>query len=465
MMSEILQLLTPIIDENQILTAPEDLAPYVTPWRGEPAGHALAVVFPHTTQQVSALAALCHQQYIPLVPQGGNTGLVRGSTPDISGQSIIINLSHMRKIDTPDIINHTCIVEAGCILSTYKERLAEDNMFFPLSMASEASACMGGIVSTNAGGTAVLKYGTMRELVLGVEMVLADGTIINELQGLRKNNTGYKLSQLAIGAEGTLGIITRICTKIVPYPTYKETALVALSSLEAVKDLYMHIQQHAGETLSAFELVPRLGIELVTKHVPHARNPHTSYYDYAALVELSTASAHIDLRHIIEYCLTSNTITDGVIAETEEQRANLWALREYISEAEKQEHTVLAFDVSVNIADFPSFITTAHNACKQIYPDIQLVAFGHVGDGNIHFNLLLPKDNQLLEQMGAPLKEAVYQTVQSMQGSFSAEHGVGRDKQDIFYAHTSPERIKVMQQLKHMFDPHHIMNPGVLLHE
>lgn len=461
-MSNALEQIKHLVGANGYLENEKDKQPYETPWRGDATGKSALVVFPNTTNQLSEIIKICYDNAIPLVPQGGNTGLVGASVPDQSGKSILMSLSRINQVVGIDPINRTSIVEAGCILAQYKKKLSASQMLFPLKMASEGSAQMGGVIATNAGGTAVLRYGTMRELVLGVEAVLADGTIIDELHGLRKNNTGYNLSQLLIGAEGTLGVITKVCVKIFPQPKQTETAFIGCDSLEEVMQIFQSAQHIAGETLSAFELVPAIGCDLVTQHIPNTRNPLSGDKPWAILIECSTSSSHINLRSLIETLILECKIEEGVIAESEAQRQAIWALREYITEAEKQEHQILAFDISIPISSFPAFITETSTNCEDSSHAPKVVAFGHVGDGNVHFNLLLPKEAD--SQTYSPeLKDIVYQAVQKYKGSFSAEHGVGRDKQDVFKAHTSQERIGVMQKLKDALDKKGIMNPGVML--
>ena len=418
---------------------------------------------------ISQILSICHDNHIPVVPQGGNTGLVGGSTPDASNTEIVINLLRMNKVRNIDTYNATITVESGHILSKLNQTLEQHQLLFPLTMASEGSACVGGIISTNAGGTAVLRYGNMRQLVLGLEVVLPDGTIIDNLSGLRKNNTGYDLNQLFIGAEGTLGIVTAATLKLFPRPFSSETALVGLSDLNSSVLLLQILREMAEDTLTAFELIPKFGIELVTKHTSVTSVPLSTSPEWMILIDLKSSNPDTNIRSIMEQALEKaadqSLITDGIIAENQKQSQHVWALREHITEAEKKEGAMINFDISVPISSITDFIHDAINACEAIIPGIRAVPFGHVGDGNIHFNLLQPTAMDAEEFLSHKdrVKDVVYEITTRYLGSISAEHGIGRERKEDLKKYKSSEYVTSLSLIKKSFDPNHIMNPGRMI--
>lgn len=458
-----------ILGDGGYFEAEADREPFETPWRyGEEfQGKARLVCFPDSTEKVSQIMQLCSEHKVPVVPQGGNTGVVGGSTPDASGEEIVLNLSRMNRIRKVDTENFTAVVEAGCVLQTFKETLEAQQLLFPLSMASQGSAEMGGVVSTNAGGVAVLKYGTMRELVLGLEVVLADGRVLSMLSELRKDNTGYHLPALFVGAEGTLGIVTAVSVKLFPLPVQKETAFVAVSGVEEAVTLFTHMMRASNGALSAFELLSDLSVQLVTKHISGHRSPIRSDAPYMVLMEVSSANADEPIRERLEAALTHSpvTLTDGVVAESEAQRELIWGVREHIAEAQKKEGAMVNFDITIPISGIAGFIEQTVTECMKLVPGIRALPFGHVGDGNVHFNLLQPlgEDPERFLKEKPKLKKLAYGLVEQYQGSISAEHGIGRERRKELKQVLSAEEYGVMVGVKKLLDPGGILNRGKVL--
>jgi FAD/FMN-containing dehydrogenase len=455
-----------LLGSSGFLDQPQDKEPYEKPWRGKDFhGKAALVALPTSVEQVQKIVKICHHHRIPIVPQGGNTGLVGGSTPDESGSEIVLNLSRMKRLRTVDPIGMSVTVEAGCVLASLNDQLAEQNLWFPVSIGSEGSAEIGGLVSTNAGGVNVIKYGTTRQLVMGLEVVLPDGSLLELLSPLKKDNTGYDLKQLFIGAEGTLGVITAATLSLVAKPTAYQTAFLALSSLEHAPIILQKAMHRLREYLVACELVPRLAVELVCKHLG-ATQPLQNPTDYMLLLELSGTCEESLLSNLLQGFLEplfeENLITDGVLAESGKQRAQLWHIRDHISEAEKKEGAMVNFDITVPIDHVPAFITEASTAVSTLVPGIRILPFGHVGDGNIHFNLLEPTPlapTAFLTHKPA-LKKAVYDIVHRHQGSISAEHGIGRERKGELATYKSTPALELMRTIKQAIDYYGVFNPG-----
>lgn len=447
----------------------QKLAAHVTEWRGLYVGKTPLMVMPQTVEQISAVVAICHNAQIPIVPQGGNTGLAGGGVPDETGNEVIINLSRLNRIRHRDPLNHTITVEAGCILADIQKAADEMDRLFPLSLAAEGSCEIGGNISTNAGGVAVLKYGNMRDLVLGLEVVLPDGRIWNGLRALRKDNSGYDLKHLFIGAEGTLGIITAACLKLFPKVKDRATAIVALPSPEAAIELLSLIRASSGDMVSAFELMPRIGLDFVLRHIPNTREPLAAPYLWYGLVELTSACADARLNDALENILTDamqqGLVLDGTIAASETQAADFWRLRESMSEAQKPEGGSIKHDISVPVSRVAEFIETASKAVEAFLPGIRPVPFGHIGDGNIHFNLSQPVGAGAAEYLShwAEANHIVHDIVAALGGSISAEHGIGRLKLDELARYKDPLELEMMRAIKQSFDPENIMNPGRIL--
>ena len=447
---------------------PADIAPFLREHRGLYQGETALFVQPASTEAVAKVVSICAQAKIAIVPQGGNTGLVGGQIPFPGDHAILLNLSRMNKVRALDPDNDTITVEAGCTLAALQQAAEAADRLFPLSLASEGSCQIGGNISTNAGGNAVLRYGNMRDLVLGIEAVLPDGRIWNGLRGLRKDNTGYDLKQLFIGGEGTLGIVTAAVCKLFPRPRTVATALVAVPDVVAAVSLFGRLKQTSGDRLTAFELIPRIGIDFVTRHIPGARDPLTKAVDWYVLAELSSAGEE-DLRHRLEAALAAafeeGLASDAAIAESGAQASALWALRENLSDVQKLEGGSIKHDISVPISAIPAFITEASKAVTAALPGIRPVPFGHIGDGNVHFNLSQPPamDRDAFLDRWAEFNRIVHDIAAGLGGSISAEHGLGFMKRDEITRYKSAVEIDMMRAVKRALDPQNIMNPGKLV--
>ncbi|MEQ8192871.1 MAG: FAD-binding oxidoreductase [Rhodospirillales bacterium] len=448
---------------NGWLETPQEIEPYILEQRGYYRGACDFVARPASTEAVAAVVSICAQEGIPITPQSGNTGLMGGGVPN---GGIVLSLSRLNRVREVDRLNYTMTVEAGCILADIQAAAKDADCLFPLSLGAEGSCQIGGNLSTNAGGVNVLRYGNARDLVLGLEVVLPDGRIWNGLRGLRKDNTGYDLKQLFVGAEGTLGIITAAVLKLFPYPKSKETAMAAAGNLQDILTLFMRIRNCFGETLTAFEFMPRLAIDIVTRHIPDTADPFDEPYPHYALIELSSARADETLRDALETALGAaledGTILNAVVASSEAQTNGLWRLRETIPEAEKKEGASIKHDVAVPVSKVIEFLDRAATIARSIEPDIRLVSFGHLGDGNIHFNLSQPLGMSAEDYLAHrhEISRQVLDLVVSLGGSFSAEHGIGRQKRKELNLYKSEVEKDLMQSLKHTLDPAGIMNPG-----
>lgn len=458
-----------LIGASNVLVDAGDMAPFLTDWRGRYTGRARAVVRPGSAQQLSDLMARCYEAGIPMVPQGGNTGLCGGATPRDGGDEVVISLGRLNRIRDLDPANNTVLVEAGCTLTAVQEAAASIDRLFPLSLASEGSCQIGGNLSTNAGGVHVLRYGNTRDLVLGIEAVLPDGRLWNGLRGLRKNNTGYDLKQLFIGAEGTLGIITAAVLKVFAQPRARCVAWVELDSPARAVDLLGHFQACVGGSLNSFELIGRDALDLVLRHMSGARSPVDVQGPWAVLVELADGSDESALRQAMEDALGSafdkSLISDAVIAASIAQTRALWHLRENISEAQRLEGVSIKHDVSVPVSRIPAFLDAAGKALGLAFPGVRVVAFGHLGDGNLHYNLSRPEtdSNARFVASTAEVNRIVHDLVASFGGSISAEHGLGQLKREEILRYRSPEETAMMADLKRLFDPRGLMNPGKVI--
>lgn len=439
---------------------PAEIAPHLEEWRGKFHGHTPLLLKPPNTKEVSALLRICHETGTPIVPQGGNTGLVGGQIP-LHGE-VLLSLSRMNRIRDVDASAMTLTAEAGAILADIHTAADRANKIFPLRLASQGSCTIGGNLSTNAGGENVLRYGNTRDSVLGVKVVLADGTVLDLLRTLRKDNTGYDLKQLFIGAEGTLGVITAAALKLYPKPGNTVTAFAALSDPQAAIRLLSELQDATGGLLSTFELIPKIGLEFVLNHIPNTAAPFKLNAPWYALVEAESPS-HFDLRSAIEQGLASSN--DAVIATSEAQRQALWRLRESMSEAQKKEGASIKHDVSLPIASVPEFLARASAAVTSAIPGARTVPFGHLGDGNIHFNISVPKrgNGDAFLARWEEVVRLVHDIVHEMGGSISAEHGIGALKRTDLAHYKSVTEIELMRALKRTLDPKNILNPGKLL--
>ncbi|MFN7206568.1 MAG: FAD-binding oxidoreductase [Burkholderiales bacterium] len=454
-----------LLGRDHVLTDETDKAAYLTDWRRRFSGQAQAVVRPASTQQVADIVRLCAQHQVPVVPQGGNTGLCGGATPDGSGNAIVLVLSRMNKIRALDTLNNTMTVEAGCILQNVQDEARKAGRLFPLSLAAQGSCTIGGNLSTNAGGTQVVRYGNSRELCLGLEVVTAAGEIWDGLHGLRKNNTGYALRDLFIGAEGTLGIITAACMKLYPLPQAQTTALCALPSVESALALLDMTQAHCGPTLTGFEMFSETCLQLVEKHFPQ-RSPFTERHPYYVLLEISDneseAHAATLFESLMEKAFEAELIHDAVIAQSIAQSKTLWELRENISEAQAHEGKNIKHDISVPISRIADFVATTDALLQQHFPGVRMVNFGHLGDGNLHYNVSPAEGEAETEFLSkqAGIYKLVHDSVVAFHGSISAEHGIGQLKREENARYKSPVEMRLMNVLKQALDPGNLMNPG-----
>ncbi|MDG2032942.1 MAG: FAD-binding oxidoreductase [Rhodospirillales bacterium] len=451
------------LPKNAILTQPEDLAPYLKEERGLMESDCEVVVRPANTEDIAKAVAVCAEHGVSVVPLGGNTGLVGGG---VASGGIILSLERLNKIIGVDALNHTMTVEAGCVLANIQTAAQDAGCLFPLSLGAEGSCQIGGNLATNAGGVNVLRYGNTRELVLGIEAVLPDGRIYDGLNALRKDNTGYDLKQLFIGAEGTLGIITKAVLKLYPAPRSSVTVMAALPRLDGVLTLFDRVRAACGDRLTAFELVPRLGLELGIAHVPGVDDPFADSHPHYTLIELTSPregdNLRSDIETVLEHALEGEVITDAVIAESEAQVHQLWRIREELPSAQSREGGSIKHDVSVPVSSAIEFIEKASQAVEAEIPGIRVCAFGHIGDGNIHYNLTQPPemDKRAFLDNWECLNRIVHDIVVDMNGSISAEHGIGLLKK-MELDHYSPSvKLDVLRQIKRAIDPNNIMNPG-----
>ena len=456
-----------IVGAEYVLTG-SAAAPHYSDWRGRYSGTALAVAFPSDTQQVAEIIKLSVAHKIAIVPQGGNTSLSGASVPLPQGEQLVLNLSRMNKIRAVDAINYTMTVEAGCTLASVHEAAAQANRLFPLGLAAIAAQCqIGGNLSTNAGGVGVLRYGNTRDLVLGLEVVLPDGRIWHGLRGLRKDNTGYDLKHLFIGAEGTLGIITAAVLKLFPRPQAVATACVAVRDPAAAVGLLAHLRATCGDKISSFEIVSRSCLDLVLQHIPDTLQPFAARHEWMVLIELSDV-----LPALLETPLHNalQTFTTGIIefaVSTDQARvAAWWKLRKNISEAQKRAGLSIKHDVAVPISRVAEFIAQASAALRAAYPGVRIVAFGHIGDGNIHYNISMPDakfNADFITQSEHEVNRIVYEVVARLDGSISAEHGVGQLKRGEITHYKNALELELMRSIKQTLDPNGLMNPGKVL--
>jgi len=411
----------------------------------------------------------CAAARIPIVPQGGNTGLVGAAVPPEDGGAVVLSLGRMNRVRAIDPVDYTITVEAGCVLADIQRHAAEADRLFPLSLGAEGTCQIGGNLSTNAGGIAVLRYGTTRDLTLGLEVVLPDGQVWDGLRALRKDNTGYDLKQLFIGGEGTLGIITAATLKLFPRPREVETALLALARVEDAMTLFARARQASGDQLTAFELIPRLGLEIAMRHTPGVGDPMAAPARWYALLEVSSSQTESGLRPALEAFLAEamaqGLVQDGVVAGSGEQARALWRIREGMVEGQKHEGGSIKHDVSVPVSKVADFILQATAAVEALLPGIRPLAFGHVGDGNVHFNLSQPRgaETRVFLARWAEFNRLVHDIVRGFGGSISAEHGIGRLKRAELARCKSPLELELMRKLKRALDPAGLMNPGKVL--
>lgn len=456
------------LSDDMILTNADEMMRFCRDWHGDVTSSAIAVLRPRSTEAVAAAVRACRALGLSIVPQGGNTGLVLGGIPDQPGNQVILSLERMNAIRNIDADDFSAVVEAGCILSELKDRVAQRGLYFPLALGAQGSCRIGGNVSTNAGGINVLRYGMTRELVLGLEVVLPDGTIFNDLSTLRKDNRGIDLKQLFIGAEGTLGVITAVSIKLMPYPDQVATALLGLKSLDDAIKLYRRARHDCCDLMSAFEFMPPLAFVLACEAIPDLAMPIAGDYPAYVLMEISGFGL-VDVADLMERFLDGvmedGLVIDGVIAASQNQARNLWLFREGMNEGQAKRGPHLRTDISVPLSRLADFVRDAEQAVSEALPDCISVSYGHVGDGNVHLNVL-PPSGSASEEAAARIykaKTVVNQILDGYKGSISAEHGIGRLKRADFEERLDPSRRALLTALKQAIDPSTIMNPGCQL--
>ncbi len=467
--TQLLDQLRQIVGAANVLTE-GDLTAWELDWRRRERGHALAVVRPGTTTEVAAVVKACAAAGVSMVPQGGNTGMVVGSTPDASGKQVVLSLTRMNKVRALDAGNLTITVDAGCVLQSLQEECEKAGFLFPLSLASEGSCTIGGNLGTNAGGTQVVRYGNTRELCLGLEVVTAQGEVWNGLTGLRKDNTGYDLRHLFIGSEGTLGVITGATMKLYPMPKAQLTAFAAVPSLEDAVKLLGLAHQHLSSGLTGFEVMGQFALSLVAKHFPQQRVPFWQESPWCVVLENSDNESEAHAREcferLLEAAMEAGHVTDAVVAESMAQAHALWHIRESIPLAQAEEGLNIKHDISINVSRIPEFVNETNALLLARFPGARLVTYGHLGDGNLHYNVQAPEgDDQarFLNEEEAPMNELVYEVVDRYNGSISAEHGIGSLKADKLAHHKSPVALGLMRSIKQALDPQNLMNPNRVL--
>ncbi len=469
-MSDLIARLSEIVGATNVVTDAADTAPYVVDWRGNYHGKARAVVRPANTEQVAAVVKLCAETRTPIVPQGGNTGMVGGGVPDASGDAIVLSLKRMNKIRDVSLADNAITVEAGCILQNVQDAARERDRLFPLSLAAEGSCTVGGNLSTNAGGTAVLRYGNARDLVLGIEAVTPDGRIWNGLKALRKDNTGYDLKHLLMGAEGTLGIITAAVLKLYPAPRQTCTAMAAVPTPAAAVALLTHIQAAMGDRLTGFELMSRVCLDHVIHYFPATIEPFAAKHAWQVLIELTDTQPGTTLQDqfalALEPAFEQGIALDAIVATSESQARAMWEIRENIPHAEKSRGKSVKHDISVPISRIAEFIAAGDAALQAAFPEAEVICFGHIGDGNLHYNLSFSGTTDAsgpTPEQSRAANRIVYALLDDLHGSISAEHGLGQLKRDEITRHKSEVELDLMRAIKRALDPQGIMNPGKVL--
>lgn len=466
-----------LLDDKDILSLAEDKAPFLQDWRGNYSGEAEAVLFPRNTEQVSAIMRRANEQGLVIVPQGGNTGLVGGGIPDKSGQAFILSLSRMNKVRSISKANRSMVVESGCILQELHKLAEEQDLYFPLNLAAKGSCTIGGNLATNAGGVNVVRYGNTRDLCLGIEVVLADGRVMDLLTPLRKDNTGYDLKHLFIGSEGTLGIITAASMKLFSLPKARATALAGIPDIATGVELLGKLQSASGEQVEAFEIMPKTLLDVVFKQFPEIPHPLNPIPEFMILMEIASSdeidgredeAGRVPIIDTLESFLAdgyeAELITDATLARNETQRQQLWDIREHAPESTKRESFPVNTDISVTRGDLQKFYDLAVAEVKKVCPVSRVCSYGHLGDGNLHFNVIEKEggDPDWLAKK-EPVKAAIYRALASVNGSISAEHGIGVMKFEQLKQVKDPVALSVMSNMKHMLDPNGILNPGKVI--
>lgn len=466
--SEVIDALTALLGEGGVVGPTQDVARYTVDWAGDRRGLPLAVVRPRTTEEVAGVVGFCHRHRIRMVAQGGHTGLVGGALPDADHPELVISLERLNRVRDLDPMNFTMAVDAGCVLQQVKDVAEAEDCYFPLALGAQGSCQIGGNVSTNAGGLNVLRYGMMRQLVVGLEVVLPDGRIWNGMKGLHKDNRGYDLKQLFIGAEGTLGIVTGAVLKLSPRPQTTRTALLAVPSVEAALRLYTLARRRCCDLLSAFELIPRACLELAFEAAPDLPDPLAAPYPVYVLLDV-TATGPVDLDALVEGLfeagLADGQVLDGVLASGDAQASRLWQIREAMVEGQQRQGEHLRTDIALPISALGAFYDEASRAMAARSPQTTVIAYGHLGDGNLHFNLLPPPELDIAAKRALlhALETELFAIVERHRGSISAEHGIGRAKQAAFLEGLSELERELIGGLKRLFDPDDLMAAGRIL--
>lgn len=467
MKEEIARQFEQILEDRQFLRDGQKLTDACTDFFGNWQGQAHAILYPENTQQVSECLKLCSLHSIPVTVQGGKTGLVAGSVPSQSDDGVILSLAKMARIREIDIANQSVVVEAGITVAELNEHLKESALHFPVSIGSDGSCQIGGIISTNAGGHGVLRYGMTRNQLLGIEAVLADGSVISNLRALRKDNIGYDFGQLLCGAEGTLGVVTAAALKVLPLPQQRVTTLLAMNDINKVIELYAKLSAELSDFLSAFELIPLAARTLVETYIEEAAPPPLEGSDWYVLMQAETTSANLPLETLVSEAiaaaLESGDVEDAVIAQSESQRAQMWKFREAVVFSQRKHGPVLPHDLSVRVSKIPDLLSQGREAVSRIYPNVSFITFGHVGDGNLHFGVVHNgPDPAFKETYGSAIEAALCEVVQSLGGSISAEHGIGRNKKNLVHYSRDQAIVDLMQSTRRSFDPNLTLNPDVL---
>jgi FAD/FMN-containing dehydrogenase len=470
----VLEELRAIVGTQGYLDTPDDIKPFLTDHRKLFRGSTPLVLRPASTDEVARVLKICNAHKVGVVPVGGNTGYCGGTVPSADGTQIVLSLARLNHVRHIDPLNNTITVDSGCILEEVQRAANNVDRLFPLSLGSEGSCQIGGNLSTNAGGTAVLRYGMMRDLVLGIEVVLADGRVMHDLNGLRKNNTGYDLKNLFIGAEGTLGVITAATLKLFPLPTATATALVAIPDVQSAVKLLSVLRSAGSDSLTTFELMPRIAVDLVLQHIQGVNDPFDRTYPWYVLIEASTADSTSDIAEQLTSTLAqtqeNGLIADAAFANNGTQREMMWRMRESIPEAQRKQGGSIKHDISVAISDIAEFIEAGILACTHVAPEGRIVVYGHLGDGSLHFNINAPANSnesqvkEFMNKAGA-LHRGMHDLTAKFHGSISAEHGIGRLKIDELQRYKDPVALQLMRDIKSVLDPNGIMNPGKVLRE
>ena len=465
MSPELLDELKKVVGANGWTSDPGALEAHLTEWRGAVRGETAIMVSPATTEQVSAIVRICAQHGVGLVPQGGNTGLCGGAIPDETGEQVLLSISRLNNIRNVDPDDFSITVDAGCVLADIQAAARDIGLLFPLSLAAEGSCQIGGNLSTNAGGINVIRYGPAREQVLGLEVVLADGTIWDGLRSLRKDTAGYDLKQVFLGSEGTLGIITGATLKLYPDPGATVTSMLAIPSADSVIGLLGLLRGRCTDRIQAFELISERCLRYVTRHIPDTRHPFETRQDWYALIEVAAGDCPEVVETVLAEALQSGLAVDAIVAKNTAESRSLWRLRHSISEAQRPEGACLKHDIAVPVGLLGRFLERGQVLVRQLQPEARLVAFGHVGDGNLHYNVVQPKhaDAERFRAEGRALTIAIYDLVSELGGTISAEHGIGVTKKADLQRYRSATEIGLMRTLKKALDPQNILNPGKVI--